>query len=302
MTTRPDGGPVPPATGPRRRARPVVAAVVAMVAALATALAVARPWEAGGVAVDVPVVALPEAAPPQAAPAPPSPPTATGPLLYEAAMDGTGAGFLDAPATELNPDEETLEHVPGAMRLTAVAEGAYGWARLAVAEGFTTYLAEMDVAVRPGSDVTLCWSLRWAEPRQLAWYWCLATASQTAEFRVFHDGRFTTIGSPVPVPGLQTAARCAYTSRWTSAGSRCTSTARSRRRSTTTRCRWTAPSPASSCRAGAAPERSRCGRCACGRCREADRGAGSVARCPFRSRPGGTARPTIEHIPTGGVS
>lgn len=204
MTTRPDGGPTPPAVGPRRRARPVVAAVIAMVAALATALAVARPWEVAGVAVDVPVVALPEAAPPPAAPAPPSPPTATGPLLYEAPMDGTGAGLLDAPGTELNPDEETLEHVPGAMRLTAVTQGAYGWAQLDVAGGFTTYLAEMDVAVRPGSDVTLCWSLRWAEPRELAWYWCLATAPQTAEFRVFRGGQFTTIGSPVPVPGLQT--------------------------------------------------------------------------------------------------
>ncbi len=202
-----NGGP----RAPWPRAWPVLAAAVAVVAVLAAVLAIVQPWAPADQAAagDAPPPAQAEAPPPTLSPPPvppaaATPPGATGPLLYEAAMDGTGAGFLDSPGTDLNPDKETLEHVPGAMRLTALTQGSYTWAQLDIGEGFTTYLAELDVAVRPQSAVTLCWSLRWAEPRELAWYWCLATERQTAEFRVFRGGQFTTIGAPVPVPGLQT--------------------------------------------------------------------------------------------------
>jgi hypothetical protein len=70
-------------------------------------------------------------------------------------------------------------------------------------------LRGVDVAVRPGSNVELCWSLRWAMERKLAWYWCLQTLPETAQFWRFVDGAWVPISTSVPVPGVQ-AGRTAH--------------------------------------------------------------------------------------------
>jgi len=64
------------------------------------------------------------------------------------------------------------------------------------------YVADLELAIRPGSALQQCWSLRWAEAGALAWYWCLDTVTTTAEFRRFDDGRMTLLGDPVHVEGL----------------------------------------------------------------------------------------------------
>jgi hypothetical protein len=129
---------------------------------------------------------------------------ARGALLYQAAMNGTPGGFVDAPRTQADSAREEIRYVPGALELEAVAAGADTYSELDVTEGITTYVGEMDLAVRPGTDLDLCWSLRWAVPRQLANYWCLNTGQQTAEFSVYRrgDGRVP-IGTPAPVADLQ---------------------------------------------------------------------------------------------------
>jgi hypothetical protein len=142
--------------------------------------------------------------PPPVAAALPEPPVAHGAELYAPAFDGSGSGFLDSVGEPLDPVAAAIDHLPGALQMEAKTHGAYIYVQLDLAKPFRTYLADMELAVRPGSAGQFCWSLRWAVPGELAWYWCLDTATGTAEFRRFADGSFTPLGTPVPVPGLDT--------------------------------------------------------------------------------------------------
>ncbi len=129
---------------------------------------------------------------------------ARGALAYEAAMDGTPRGFVVALSTEADSAREDIRYVPGALELEAVAPGADTYTELDVSDGVTTYVGEIDLSVRPGSDLELCWSLRWAVPRKLSNYWCLDTATESAQFSVYRRGEGRApIGSPATVTGLQ---------------------------------------------------------------------------------------------------
>jgi hypothetical protein len=214
-----DTDPLPPdgvvTVGSRLRRRPgrVWLAAAAVVASLAVVIALIYAVRAdgpdGGATSDAragPTVALP--APP--APAPPAePPVPHGALLYGPVLDGSGNGFFDNPGEVPNPDEEAVRHVAGAVELEGFTQGAYAWVKLDIPKGPRTYVADLDVAARPGSNVELCWSLRWATERKLAWYWCLQTGPETAQFWRYDDGAWVPISTSVPVPGVQ-AGRTAH--------------------------------------------------------------------------------------------
>lgn len=123
-----------------------------------------------------------------------------GELTFEAAMDGTPAGFVVSPATEADSAREAIRYVPGALELEIYVGGGETYSELAVDSGVETFLGEIDLSVRPGSDVELCWSLRWAIPRQLAGFLCVDTASGSTGFSVYRRGEGKApIGDPVTV-------------------------------------------------------------------------------------------------------
>ncbi len=186
-----------------RRLRWLAAAGAALVVA-ATAGIVVTTDEAPPGAVGAPgsgASSAEPAFPPPAAPLP-EPPVAHGALLYGPALDGSGTGFLDSPGEQLDPVAAAIDHVPGALQMEAKTHGAYAYVQLDVGKPVRTYVADMELAVRPGSVAEFCWSLRWAVPTKLAWYWCLDTAAGRAEFRRFADGSYTPLGAPVAVAGL----------------------------------------------------------------------------------------------------
>jgi hypothetical protein len=176
--------------------------VVSVVAVIGTTLAVGRP------ATPPSALSGTTAAPPTVAPFRPAPTryadVARGDLVYVAALDGTPAGFIDSPATQADSAREAIRYVPGALELEAYAAQADTYTELD-GPGVSVYVGEMDLKVRPGSTGNLCWSLRWAVPRQLASYVCLDVAAGTAGFSTFRrgSGRLPVV-APVSVPGLTT--------------------------------------------------------------------------------------------------
>ena len=173
------------------------AAVVAIVAVIGTVLALTR---------DTPPVTPAAPAPATAAPFRPAPEryidVARGDLLYAAPLDGTSAGFIDSPATQADSAREAIRYVPGALELEAYADQADTYTEVD-GPGVSVYIGEMDLRVRPGSTGKLCWSLRWAIPRQLASYVCADVGAGTAGFSTFRrgSGRIP-LAPPVPVPAL----------------------------------------------------------------------------------------------------
>lgn len=104
-------------------------------------------------------------------------------------MDGTPRGFLVSPRTEPPSAREGIRYVPGALELEAYLGGADTYSELDLNTGVRTYIGEMDLSIRPGSNVELCWSLRWAVPRQLSNYLCVDTVRGSAVFSVFRRGQ-----------------------------------------------------------------------------------------------------------------
>ena len=190
----------PPARRPRRFASvaATVGAAVGTAVAVAVAAVVLAPTQsiAGAASTAVSTAAI--GAPPQNLADVPR-----GDLLYEAAMNGTPKGFVQSPATEADSAREAIRYVPGALEIEAYTAGADTYSELDLTDGVLTYIGEMDLTVRPGSDLDLCWSLRWAKPKELANYLCVHTATATAELSVFRRGHGRTpLGPQVPLPGL----------------------------------------------------------------------------------------------------
>jgi hypothetical protein len=124
-------------------------------------------------------------------------------------MDGTSAGFIDSPATQADSAREAIRYVPGALELEAYTADADTYSEID-GPGLSVYVGEMDLKVRPGSTGNLCWSLRWAIPRQLASFVCLDVGAGTAGFSTFRRGSGKLPAAPpVPVPGL-TAGRTVH--------------------------------------------------------------------------------------------
>ena len=204
------GRPEAPPPTPARRVRAgwgvaAVAGVVVLLGGGLTAVAVSVGGSSGGggggggaTATTAPSAVFPPPSLPE-----PDPPVAHGRLLFAPSLDGTGRGFLDSPGVTLNPASGAIHHSVGALELEAKTQGAYVYVQLDVDQGFTTYVADMELAVRPGTKAQQCWSLRWAVPDKLAWYWCVDTTDGTAQFRRW-DGSFTPLGDPVTVPDLDT--------------------------------------------------------------------------------------------------
>lgn len=172
----------------------------------ATVLVVVAGRDEAGPAASAPAQATMQAAGPTAAPFRPAPAryadVPRGAVLYTAALDGTPTGFVDSPATQADSAREAIRYVPGAVELEAYAADADTYTELD-GPGVSVYVGELDLTVRPGSTGILCWSLRWAIPRQLASYACLDLAAGTAWFSTFRrgSGRIP-ITQPAPVAGL----------------------------------------------------------------------------------------------------
>ncbi|MGI5125421.1 serine/threonine-protein kinase [Pseudonocardia sp. CA-107938] len=146
-----------------------------------------------------------------AAPAARTPPVAVGEPLHTASFDTAGTGFVDSPGTAMDLTSSKLSHDEGALRLEATAPGGYVYAQVDMRARLMTYVVDLELSVRPGSDVRQCLSLRWAKPGRLAWYWCLRTATGTATFARYEDGYSTDLTPAVPVPDLQSGRTVAIT-------------------------------------------------------------------------------------------
>lgn len=207
----PGSGPRPyvavpmPALPRRRRRVGVVLASIAGTLVLVLGGLAAIGFATQGSAPTTPDTTSPSTAavfPPAGGPEPDAP-VAHGRLLFAPSLDGTGRGFLDSPGIALDPQAGAIRHEVGALEMEAKTRGAFVFVQLDVARGFTTYVADLEMAVRPGTLARACWSLRWAESDKLAWYWCLNTTTGTAQFQRW-DGSFTPLGDAVPVADLAT--------------------------------------------------------------------------------------------------
>lgn len=179
-----------------------VVAILSVVTVIGTTLVFARSathpqaTEASAAAVATPTIAPFRPAPTRYAD------VARGDLVYAAALDGTPAGFIDSPATQADSAREAIRYVPGALELEAFAAQADTYTEID-GPGVSVFVGEMDLKVRPGSTGNLCWSLRWAVPRQLASYVCVDVHAGTAGFSTFRRGSGRSpVSAPASVPGL----------------------------------------------------------------------------------------------------
>ncbi|MDN5858049.1 MAG: serine/threonine protein kinase [Pseudonocardia sp.] len=187
----------------------VGAAAVAVIAVAASVLTVAL---TRGGATGPPGVAAPTTGPstsPTASRTPTAAPVARGALIFGPVLDGSGAGFRDAPDGSLDRAIADIRHVDGALELEARTTGGFAYVETAPGRPLTTYILDAELSVAPGTRSRFCISLRWATG--LAWYWCLHPQAEQAGFHRFDGQQMTALSEPVSVPGLQTGRRVRIT-------------------------------------------------------------------------------------------
>jgi len=175
-----------------------------------------RRWVRGSVVSGIVVIAALVAVlvvwhpPPNPSPEPPVKRAATsaavprGRLVYQAKMDGTGVGFADLVGRPNDPAHETVRFLPHTLELTALTAGADAGTDLKLADAVTTYVGDIDISVKPGSNVQFCWGLRWAVQGKLAYEVCVDTAAEFAQLDVWDGQNNVPITPRVDIPGLQT--------------------------------------------------------------------------------------------------
>jgi hypothetical protein len=127
-----------------------------------------------------------------------------GRLIYQATMDGTGAGFADLVGRPNDPAHETVRFLPHMLELTVLTGDADAGTDLKLTDPVTTYVGDIDISIKPASDALFCLGLRWAVQGKLSYQMCVDAAAQFAQLDVW-DGQNTVPISPrVDIPGLQT--------------------------------------------------------------------------------------------------
>jgi hypothetical protein len=127
-----------------------------------------------------------------------------GRLVYQAKMDGTGVGFADLVGRPNDPAHETVRFLPHMLELATLSGDADAGTDLKLVDGVTTYIGDIDISVKPGSDALFCWGLRWAVQGKLAYEMCVDTAAQFAQLDVWDGQNQVPISPRVDIAGLQT--------------------------------------------------------------------------------------------------
>ncbi len=144
---------------------------------------------------------------PLPSPTPTAAPTlAKGGLWWRAALNGTasdvGAVYPSSDATA-----QAVTYAPGSIQIATYKAGGSASVQFAM-PGIATYVGELDLAITPGSDVTVRWGLRWAIPGKLAVLAQVDAATQTTELVTFNATSGTLvvqqITPTIAVAGLQT--------------------------------------------------------------------------------------------------
>jgi serine/threonine-protein kinase len=144
----------------------------------------------------------------QSPPVPSLPPAASGvprgALLYQAKLDGSGAGFADLTSRDNDPTQEAVRFVPHKLELAVLAPGGNAGIDTTPDPPVTNYIGDLALSITPGSDVKFAWGLRWAVEGKLAYEMWVDTAAQYAQFRVWNGQNQLPISPRVDIPGLQT--------------------------------------------------------------------------------------------------
>jgi len=75
-------------------------------------------------------------------------------------MDGTGKSFVDLVGRNRDPSQASATFKPGALELAALTKNADAGTDLKLDEGVTTFIGDIELSIKPGSDVKFYWSLR----------------------------------------------------------------------------------------------------------------------------------------------
>lgn len=126
-----------------------------------------------------------------------------GKLIYQAVMDGTGKSFIDLVGRNRDPSQASVTFKPGALELAALTKDADAGTDLKLGEGVTTFIGDIELLVKPGSDVKFYWSLRWAVQGKLAYELGVDTAAQFAQLAVWNDENHVPISPRIDVTALQ---------------------------------------------------------------------------------------------------
>lgn len=209
VTPTPSEAPTPPPTPtpiPQTQpaATPTLAPVPTPTPAVPTATlaVVASPSPAPTLAPSIapPVMAMPTAA---LTPTLPSGPV-KGALWWQAALNGTSGDVLPA----YTSSDGSVTYAPGSIQISRTPNGSTVTFDM---PGIATYVADLDLSMSSGSDVTVRWGLRWAVPGKLATLVEVDTARQTTYLIVF-DARSANVSimpltSPTTISGLQTGRK-----------------------------------------------------------------------------------------------
>lgn len=129
---------------------------------------------------------------------------ALGPLAYQAELDGSGAGF-SIRYTLGDPDSSDIRFVKGAIEYSVLKPGGNTGHTLAMPP-LPGYFAELELSVKPGSDVTFWFVLETVDgstpPGQHLVY--IRTQAEAMQLAYFIGGDTEYLGPQVPIRGLQT--------------------------------------------------------------------------------------------------
>jgi len=129
---------------------------------------------------------------------------ALGPLAYQAELDGSGAGF-SIRYTLGDPDWSDIRFLKGAIEYSVLKPGGNTGHTLAMPP-LPRYFAELELSVKPGSDVTFWFVLETTDgstpPGQHLVY--IRTQAEAMQLAYFIGGDTEYLGPQVPIRGLQT--------------------------------------------------------------------------------------------------
>lgn len=188
-----------PPRAPKRTSQPSDQSLPAKVRRLAAALCL-LPWLAS-----TPALAQDDApgGPQVDAPTGSAPPNLLGDLVYTAALDGTARDLIPNAVTAAT-EAIRVRTPPGAVEFAIQRPGGPAASRTWRAPPLIRYSSELDLAVEPGSDLTINASVRQLADGSREAIW-INTQNETMQFLVRDSAGTRTIASltsPIPLPGL----------------------------------------------------------------------------------------------------
>ncbi len=176
---------------PRRRGRLMAASGAAVgVVAVVVALLTLHPFGSPAPPTDIPPHAATSATVPR------------GQVLYRAQMDGTSNSFVDLVNRGGNTGQQAVRYTPGALELAVLGPDGDAGIEPKIPSAVTDYVADMDLAVQPGTNVEFAMGLRWAIPHKLAYQLEIATAADFAQFVVYNGEQNVPITPRLDLPGF----------------------------------------------------------------------------------------------------